>query len=385
MADTDPWEKAQDPWEQHAAPAAAPNTFQRVARAATEANPLSMRQLPPEGTAAPTWAGTFQGVKEALVPGPGHLGGGNPLDLVHAIPLVGPSLANLLSEMNPEQWPEALGHMIGVGAQGGPQALGEGAAPPAAMEPRPAGAGIGRTLARGALKVAAEPEVGVVTGAGIGSALGHPVIGAMLGRAMSAHANKLLGRLQEQLGTEVPDAPTAETMAIPEMYRPNLAQPKPSAITPGEAPPAARPDWRQEIVTELNKKPGNVAQPKNTVTSPETAPAGPEISGREAANRSKLAQDMAQFLHSNGQGISYEDALRMGPDQWKLARTAVRQTGKATTPSPATIQLALEHLQDIQKTTPIRAATPAAAAEAGSHLSGRSLELARQMAEAIGQ
>ncbi len=172
-----------------------------------------------------------------------------------------------------------------------------------------------------------------------------------------AHGLRILGRIQHAVGSAVKEAP-AEVKPAAEASR---------IVLPESEESVQRPEWRQEIVSELNKKPGAVAEPANTVTSPETAEAAPQVSTRESANRTKLAQDLAEFLHSNGEGISHSDALRMGPDQWKLARSAVRQSGKAAVPSPATVQIALEHLKTLEesgkasaKVVPITSAPSAA-------------------------
>jgi hypothetical protein len=186
-----------------------------------------------------------------------------------------------------------------------------------------------------------------------------------------AHGLRILGRIQHAVGSTLKEAP-AEAAPAAEASR---------IVQPGEAAAQVRPDWRQEIVSDLNKKPGNVAEPANTVTSPETAAAAPEVTPRESANRTRLAQDLADFLHSEGQGISHSDALRMGPDQWKLARSAVRQSGKASVPSPATVQLALEHLKDIEaKAGAPGKIVPINAGEEGARLKGKSLDIAQQLA-----
>lgn len=127
----------------------------------------------------------------------------------------------------------------------------------------------------------------------------------------------------------------------------------PNVIHPGEPTPTPRPAWRQAIIDEFNRRPGRVALPANTITSPGKAPIRfPHP--RETANRAALARDLARFLFSNGSGIPYTDALRMGPSQWRLARQAVR-TGRPVIPSHATIELTLDRLRELEAALVTRA------------------------------
>lgn len=250
-------------------------------------------------------------------------------------------------------------------------AEGIGAAPAAA-----------RSAGMGALKIAAMPETGTAVGAAAGSSVGHPIVGAMVGRAGSAYAQRLLGRIQHSVGSAIKEAPAMAEEAAPAAEASRIVAPEESTSVPRSAE-------RQAIVNQLNKPQtqADLPQPANTVTSPKTAEEAPAISAREATNRSKLAQDLADFLHSDGQGISHEDALRMGPDQWKLARTAVRQTGKASAPSPATVQLALEHLKALEEHAgvPAKVAPIQPTSEASTLLRGKSLDIAQRLAAEMSQ
>ncbi len=105
-----------------------PSGTQRFSRAASEANPLAMRQAPETGAgygvnlqgfsrAAKDLGSTaVKGLRETFVPGPGNYGTGSALNLVHAIPMIGPPLAEAANR----GWPELLGTGIGMGAQGVP-------------------------------------------------------------------------------------------------------------------------------------------------------------------------------------------------------------------------------------------------------------------------
>src|SRR5262252_9292084 len=90
----------------------------RIAAAVASADPLAQREVPwGPGRKPPN---LWEEIKSTLSPGPGDYGPGNPLNLIHAIPMIGPGVAQALSQINPEQWPEALGTFIGMGAQGVP-------------------------------------------------------------------------------------------------------------------------------------------------------------------------------------------------------------------------------------------------------------------------
>lgn len=108
---------------------------------------------------------------------------------------------------------------------------------------------------------------------------------------------------------------------------------------------APRPAWRQSLIDELNRR-----------QFPGLAPARLPHP-LETANRAALARDLARFLFSNGSGIPYADALRMGPSQWRLARQAVRM-GRPAIPSRATIELALERLRELEASTVARVTAP---------------------------
>ena len=199
----------------------------------------------------------------------------------------------------------------------------------------------------------------------------------------AAHGLKLLGRIQNAIKSplkEPPAAPAPEPAAPPPepvAAAPEAATaPPPSIITPGEAPPPVRPDWRQNMVSALNyEREAQAATPSAAATQPVASPSvtaapaedlrakflaqaksqapvepaeAPPGHPMEAVNRDKLAKDMAQYLYSGGGGISHADALRMGPDEWTLARTAVRQGYKTATPSPSTVRASLEYLKDIE-------------------------------------
>lgn len=123
---------------------AVPSVFQRIAKAANESTPLSTHQAPEPGAFGPPQtpgqASTELGkkllqLKDAMIPGEGHYGQGNPLNLVHAIPFLGPQAADALSQLNPQEWPEAVGKLIGMSAQGTPEPEIPGRPP--AYEPKP--------------------------------------------------------------------------------------------------------------------------------------------------------------------------------------------------------------------------------------------------------
>jgi hypothetical protein len=194
----------------------------------------------------------------------------------------------------------------------------------------------------------------------------------------AAHALRILGRIQQAVGSPLAEAPAEAATA-------GTIEPGPRVVlAESEGVSVPRSAERQAIIDEANK-PAHAAPEKvaesNTITNPQTAESGPQISAREAGNRTALAQDMADFLHSKGNGITVSDARRMGPDQWKMAYSAVRQGKKVRAPSPDTIQLTMEHLSDLWgKAEPEPAAT-----SPGSSLSGRALEIARKLQAEMGQ
>ena len=90
----------------------------RILGAFASADPLAQQEVPwGPGKKPPN---LWDEIAKFVSPGPGDYGAGNPLNLIHAIPVIGPGAAQALSEINPEQWPEALGHILGSGAQGVP-------------------------------------------------------------------------------------------------------------------------------------------------------------------------------------------------------------------------------------------------------------------------
>lgn len=356
-----------------------PGGVQRFSRALGEGNPLSMQQAPSDAeidrrAAQPLsakLAEVLQSAKETFAPGPGKHAPGSLLNVVHAIPVVGPGIANTLQEIEEKKWPEALGHIIGGLTAPGSPAEPHGPIGPARAAP---GAGaveiqsVGPALKAGVAKVAevaANTSVGATVGAAVGLTRGHPIIGALAGMKASKYAGKLAEYLKKPAVESVEEVPATAA--------------KPSLITPAEDTVSApRSQERQAIVDELNKQPGKVAQPSNTVTAPSSAENARSISAPEASNRSKLAQEMAAKMHEAG--AEWDQARRLSPGDvfWKTLRSTVRDDVKH--PSPATVQIALEHLKALEendkapaKVVPITSA-PAAA------LNGKSLDLAQKLA-----
>jgi hypothetical protein len=101
-------------------------------------------------------------------------------------------------------------------------------------------------------------------------------------------------------------------------------------------------------------------------------------------NRSKLAGDMAYWLHRQGQGVSHADAAGMTGPQKQMVLNAVRPgSGPSKLPSADTWQLAMEKLQQLESKT---GKTPAPIAPSQPKgLSGKSLSIARQLADTMKQ
>jgi hypothetical protein len=189
------------------------------------------------------------------------------------------------------------------------------------------------------------------------------LIGVVSPRA--AHGLRVMQKLKKVLGSEGATAETAAPAAE--------SAPIPPKIIPGEAEAgAARPEWRQSMVDELNKPTENAtvqelaAPPIKKVVprgTPKVVPIN-ENAGNlgnlgnlgndapahpfEAVNRDKLALDLAKWLHREGKGIPLEDAQRMTPANWKMARDAVRPGMTPATPSPTTVKAALTHLERLE-------------------------------------
>lgn len=145
------------------------------------------------------------------------------------------------------------------------------------------------------------------------------------------YALNILGRIRKAIGSErVGPTPAPEAVAAAEQAPEKLVVPSGEGAARAEAQPAA----------------ASVPQPAaETNVSPIAEAPGHPL---EAVNRDKLAKDMAEFLYSNGQGAPHSDALRMGPDQWKMVRTAVRQGYKEAYPSSGTTRAVLEELKRLE-------------------------------------
>ena len=218
------------------------------------------------------------------------------------------------------------------------------------------------SVARGALETASQPGVGAAVGSAVGALGGHPIAGALAGLKASEYAGRLLKAMAKPAEAEE----AAEEVSASKIIKPDYEESAP------------RSPERQAIVDELNRQPGKVAQPSNTVTTPASAENASTISAPEATNRSKLAQEMAAKLHEAG--AEWDQARRLSPGDafWKTLRSTVRNDAKQ--PSPATVQLALEHLKDLEakagmpaKVVPITSAPTA--------LKGKAADIARQLSE----
>lgn len=273
---------------------------------------------------------------------------------------------------------ENVGALMGSGGPAGAAAVAgaESHGDPVAMLGAGLTAGVGKVIGKTVPAVARfiqRAPTSQLTGAG------NELLGSTLGYR-GAKALKLFNRISKWAKSAQPEA---EAVAPAEK----------SLITPGEAAPAARPDWRDELVQELNKGPQELPgpTPEPSTAPPETyipealkkhpqalevakklqaslggdaLPAEPPTprskvvtmepgSVAEAVNRDKRAVAIANFLHQKGNGITLEDASRMEPEQWRMAdQGAAEQFGmkaRGVIPSPATRKQALEQLGRLER------------------------------------
>ena len=281
---------------------------QRFTGALSESVPLANRQAPSDAQLA---AHRGQPLSDALSET------FNPMPALRGI-------AQPVQELFSGKVPEGLGHLAGAAsAPGGPEA-----------EVLP----LAKGAVRGGLRVAASTPAATMIGAGVGESMGHPWIGAGIGRGLSGYAQRGLDALDKP-----PEPQPSYGPGYPAIAK-RAADPPPLLERVNESPARPRADWRQAIVDEANAKPAETAQPANTITTPETAPQV-DVNPREASSRSSLAQKMAAKLHEAGAPV--EDIAKLSDTDpfWKTLEDSVREGGKATRakpPSPETIQLVRE-------------------------------------------
>jgi len=129
-------------------------------------------------------------------------------------------------------------------------------------------------------------------------------------------------------------------------------------------------------VTPINERP-------NTITSPETAPAV-DVHPAEASNRASLGRKMGEQLFKAKVPVEQLAELPDDASFWKTLENKARPNETATrpgSPSPETIQLAKEHHARLmgQQAPLAKPFVP------GSSLTGRSLDIAKQLQREMGQ
>lgn len=309
---------------------AKPSALSRFSGALAESAPLSAHQAPAPGEQAPPLGETL---KNFFMPGEGKdFESGDIRNLVHAIPGAGPGLYQILKDADQKNWPEMLGHMTGLFGVGGTQSA------PAAQE---------NTIGVGAPRYVPPETVGQtkpLMPSGLGTKLAASVptvtptmadIGGMISPRIG-HALRMIGRLQERLGTSEAEAPETPAATAPQ--------------------PSAAPAPAENLRTKFMSK-------------------------QEAAREAR-ANDLAEFLHQNGEGVRPGDAAKMGPAEWKLANQGVNSmrgiADKATAPSPATIKLTMDKLAARWGVSDAEAATRA-------RLPGNAYDIAQRLKIEMGQ
>ena len=164
------------------------------------------------------------------------------------------------------------------------------------------------------------------------------------------HALSLLDRIRKAVSRS---GSQTETPALP-ASGPKIQPASGYSISP-------RGDFRQAIVDELNQPSSGATAPEvQPQNPPPTAPSTPApgatapkaTSGNvhEANAQDRRSTVLARFLYMNGEGVPHGDALRMGPDQWKLAWQGAEQLGAegvdfTRPPSPTTTRAALAKIK----------------------------------------
>lgn len=258
--------------------------------------------------------------------------------------------------------------------------------------PLAADAGItyGPEAAAAAARVASKtpPVVARVVGGAVGGGAGHAVMpgaGTMAGGALGQEAGAaVLDRIKQFAADRTP---TEVTEWKP--MRPGLRpKPKPSPIAnPNEPAAALRPEWRQQIVNELNPDappgpatPSQAAQESQATAQPVAPPAGPlqppgyvpphlannpkalEIAQRlkaemdantagpdvipKTAPKLEGAPEAGQFLKAQGHDMT--KIAQMGPTDWRKVYNAVTGKDVKAYPSLPWRKAAVEAFQGLQ-------------------------------------
>jgi hypothetical protein len=283
---------------------------------------------------------------------------------LYSAPVVGP-IANKAAEDFKSG--NVAGGLGGVTAIAAPEIVGKVA--PLAIDGARAAAPIVADAAKtAAAKIvnSVHPEVAGAAGALAGAGAGYEAFGGH-----GATAGALIGRTAaksflEKLKSSLAPSPEAAPAAAPA-----------PRIIAGETPPPERAAWRQGLVNELNQDAGRAGSldpvPQRLTLSDLANPAKPAAAARSIANmsdelnaslketmpeitvkptkdfvgpaRAAKAKQLAEFLHSGGNGIPYDAAVRMNPEQWKMAAEGA---GLKTAASADTIKLALSMLNFAQ-------------------------------------
>ncbi len=397
-----------DPYAAYQQPAPpAPGIVSRFSVALSESSPFSATTLdlskPKTGIPVLDKSRTeqLQDFGRSVFPGLGPKTDPMPLRLLHGLPFYGPGLSRIASDVSEGKLPEAAGHAVGTLAV--PTGIDAPPAGPAGVTgelpetiptaPAPPGV-LSKHVRYGARRVPIIPGFlnaeDVIDFAGglrrnparlpLPSPSGpEPLRGSPFsGTEPPPPPNPFASRFPERAPAGLAPSPPAESTA-PFTVRPAPPSAPFGSVKPNPAPwerpapaPLAAPVRPARSIAPINERP-------NTITSPETAPAV-DVHPKAAENRAALGRKMGEELHRAGAPVEHIAELPDDDPFWKVLEDKVRPEGKATRsepPSADTVQLAREHHQRLagHSSTPARPMAPA------TSLTGRPLDIAKQLAE----